>query len=138
MLPTVHGEFGIVADPEIKFSEKGNAWMRVRCVAKDRVRDSNGTWSDGKTLFIDVWVSGKQSEHLADSVGKGDNILVTGKLEQNEWTDKDGVKRTSFRILADNIGPSVRFRPAKTESVRMDPVARVSAEFDAQPVEPPF
>lgn len=114
MLPQIAGEFGVVAEPELKFSDKGNAWMRIRGVAKDRVRDSNGQWTDGTALFIDIVVGGKSAENLMESVTKGDSIMVVGRLEQNEYTDKEGVKKVSLRIRAEEIGVSVRWNPAKT------------------------
>ena len=142
MLASVVGEYGIVADPEIKFSDKGNAWMKLRVVSKDRVRDSNGNWSDGKPCFMDMFIAGKQAEHLFDSVGKGDTVIATGKLEQNEWTDTEGVKRTSYRIMVDNIGVSLRWGPAKTSrsSGETKNVAAAVAAFDAEvvPTEAPF
>jgi len=114
MLPMISGEFGVVADPELKFSDKGNAWLRVRGVAKDRVRDANGTWADGSALFIDIILMGKTAENLVESVTKGDTIVVTGRLESSEWTDKEGNKQTTLRIRAEEAGASVRWNPAKS------------------------
>lgn len=145
MLASIVGEYGIVTDPEIKFSDKGNAWMKLRVVSKDRVRDSNGAWSDGKACFMDMFVAGKQAEHLFDSVSKGDTVIATGKLEQTEWVDSEGAKRTSYRIMVENIGVSVRWGPAKTVNASRTTsgngnVARMTEEFEAQviPNTPPF
>jgi single-strand DNA-binding protein len=109
-LARVFGEFGIVADPEIRFSDGGKAWVKIRGVAKDRVRDSNGAWSDGDPTFIDIIVF---NEHIAESVVKGDTVIVEGKLQQNDW-ERDGVKHSSYRVVADSIGVSTRWQPAKT------------------------
>ena len=114
MLPVITGEFGVVADPELRFSEKGNAWLRIRGVAKDRVRDANGQWSDGPALFIDIVMIGKTAEHLAESVSKGDSIIVQGRLEPSEWTDKEGNKQTAIRLRAEEAGVSGRWNPART------------------------
>ena len=113
MLPIIHGEFGVVADPELRFSDKGSAWIKVRGIAKDRVRDSSGNWSDGDPLFIDILLSGQSAERLFESVVKGDTITVSGKLRQREY-EKDGEKRTAMEIRADSIGVSVRWNTAKT------------------------
>lgn len=114
MLPTIQGEFGVVADPEPSFSEKGNAWLRLRVVAKDRVRDQNGTWSDGDPMFINAVVFGKQAEHLTDSIGKGDTVILTGRLAPNTWTDKEGVEHKDVQIKVEEIGVSVRWGFART------------------------
>ena len=128
MLPPISGEFGIVADPEIKFSEKGSAWVKLRCVAKDRVRDANGTWSDGDPCFIDVIVN-QGAENLIESVVKGDSIVVVGVLKQREY-EVDGQKRTSYQIRADAIGVSVRWGTAKTQKA-LESVGNVAAAADA-------
>lgn len=114
MLPIITGEFGVVADPEPSFSEKGTAWMRLRVVAKDRVRDANGTWQDGDPLFMNAVVFGKQAEHLTDSIGKGDTVLLTGTLAPNNWTDKEGNERNDVQIKVTEIGVSVRWNRART------------------------
>lgn len=112
MLPTITGEFGIVAEPDLRFSEKGSAWIKIRGIAKDRVRDANGTWGDGDPLFIDI-VTGNSAEHLFESVVKGDTIIVSGKLKQRTY-EKDGVTHTVMEIRADSIGVSTRWNTART------------------------
>ena len=112
-LAVVTGEFGVVADPDFRISEKGNAWVKIRAVAKDRVRDSMGNWADGDPCFIDVIASGKTAENITESVIKGDSITVTGKLKQREY-ETDGVKRVNLYIDADIVGVSVRWGHAKT------------------------
>lgn len=111
-LPFISGEFGVVTDPEIKFSDGGRAWAKIRGAAKDRVRDATGKYTDGDPLYIDIIVS-YQAEHLIDSIAKGDSIIVSGRLKQRTW-EKDGEKRISMEIRADEVGVSVRWNPAKT------------------------
>jgi single-strand DNA-binding protein len=118
-LPKVHGEFGVVMDPAVRFAESGNCILSLRLIAKKRVRDSNGNWTDGATpLFIDCTVFGKTAEHLADSIGKGDSVVVDGVLEQQEWADKEtGEKRSKVCIIADEVGVSTKWGTAKTPRV---------------------
>jgi single-strand DNA-binding protein len=134
MLPTIHGEFGVVADPELRFSDKGSAWIKVRGIAKDRVRDNTGNWSDGDPLFIDILLSGQSAEHLFESIVKGDTITVTGKLKQREY-EKDGEKRTAMEIRADSIGVSVRWGTAKTAKSLESNVSKVAEELGATVLE---
>jgi len=53
-----------------------------------------------QTAFFPVRVFGKLAE-TCENVKKGAKLLVDGKLDISEYTDKEGQKRTSFRILAD-------------------------------------
>lgn len=116
-LPRINGEFGVVKDPEMRFAQSGNAILSLRLKANKRVRDSNGNWNDGPTpLFIDCTVFGKMAEHLVESIEKGDSVIVDGVLEQQEWDDKTtGEKRSKVSIVADEIGVSVRWNPAKPQ-----------------------
>jgi single stranded DNA-binding protein len=109
----IAGEFGIVFDPEIKFSDKGNAWLKLRGKSSERVKDSTGKWTDGKVTFVDILCFGKQAENLYESIVKGDSVVVVGKMEAHEWQDSDGDKRVDYRIMADSIGVSVRWKPTK-------------------------
>lgn len=135
-LPDVMGTFGVVADPGVRFSQGGNCILNLRLIAKKRVRDTNGNWTDGPTpLFIDCTVFGKQAEHLADSIAKGDTVILKGTLEQQEWDDKEtGEKRSKVCIIADEIGVSVQWGPAKSGRVLEDSAPSKGPDSD----EPPF
>jgi single-strand DNA-binding protein len=139
-LPGIQGEFGVVADPEIKFSDKGSAWLKIRGIAKDRVRDANGGWADGDPLFIDIIV-GNGAEHLYESVCKGDTIIVTGRLKQRNW-EKDGTKHSTMQISADTVGVSTRWGTARTQRAiesTSNPAQVVAQAFDMpQQTEAPF
>ena len=115
-LAIVSGEFGVVFDPEFRVSDKGNAWVKIRGVSKDRVRDSLGNWTDSDPCYIDIIAAGKSAEHLTDSVAKGDSITVVGKLKQREF-EVDGVKRTNLYVDAEVVGVSTRWGSAKTQRV---------------------
>jgi single-strand DNA-binding protein len=112
MLPIVTGEFGVVKEPEIKFSDKGTAWAKIRCSAKDRKRDANGNWTDGDPLYINIIV-GNGAENLVESVLPGDTITVTGRLKMREY-ESDGQKKQEYQIAADTVGVSLRWNVAKT------------------------
>lgn len=119
-LPIITGEFGLISDPEIKFANSGKSWAKVRGVAKDRVKDSNGQWSDGDPTYLDIVCFGKEAENLVESAAKGDTIIISGKFQQKEWTGEDGVKKNSYRVVADTIGVSLKWTPAKTPRVLGD------------------
>ena len=136
-LSTVAGEFGLVNDPEIKFSENGKAWAKFRGVTKERIRDSSGNWTDGKATFIDVLCFGKEAENLAESVLKGDSVVVVGKLQQREYADSEGNNKVIYQVMADLIGPSLKWTPAKTPKIldTANGIAVVKEAFDAVSVD---
>ena len=56
-----------------------------------------------------------QAEHLADSLGKGDRVMVTGRLRQRSWETAEGEKRSVTELEADEVGASLKWATAKVE-----------------------
>ncbi len=114
MLPTIMGEFRVVADPELRFAPSGMAVTKIRAVASKRKKDeASGEWKDEKTAWVNLAVFQKAAENVAESdLKKGDLITVIGKMSTDEWEDKDGNKRISVEIAVDSIGPALAFNPA--------------------------
>ena len=132
------GEFGVVAEPEVAFSEAGNCWMKIRGGARKSVRDATtGQWTDGDPCYIDIIIFGKQAENLVDSVRMGDAIIVSGRLEMQTWDDKNtGEKRQGYRVVAEEAGVSVRRHAAKTP--RALGTDEKPADAAPAPSDPPF
>lgn len=101
----------ITKKPEIKTTNQGKLVTRLR-VASTRKRYIEGRWIDGESAYIDVdcW------EHLAQNVvntfGKGDRIIAEGRLRTDEWKDEQGNKRSFTKVVADSVGPDLRFATA--------------------------
>lgn len=135
-LPAISGEFGVI-DLDLKFSDKGTAWLKIRAVAKDRVRDASGQWTDGDPVFIDI-ICNQGAEHLYESVVKGDSIIVSGRLKQRTW-EKDGQKQSAIQIAADSIGVSVRWGTARTQrSIEASGTQAAQEVLGAETIEVPF
>jgi single-strand DNA-binding protein len=133
-LPRVNGEAGVYADPEMRFAQSGKAVATVKCVFKKRVRDSNGTWTDGDPCFLDVTVFGTLAENVVETITKGSTVVIDGVLEQQHWEDKEtGEKRSKYVIIADSIGPSCKW--ASYDKRETAPKGGGSAP---QEEEPPF
>src|SRR6476469_10883559 len=52
------------------------------------------------------------AENVAESIGKGTRVVVTGRLEQRSWETEQGEKRSVVEIVADEIAPSLRWATA--------------------------
>ena len=99
----------VTADPEVRFSAAGKAWTSIRCVSKER-RNVNGQWVDSDPTWLSVVAYGKVAEMIAESgVAKGSRLLVTGKLHNREYQTRDGEKRQSLEIVADNVALDMAF-----------------------------
>jgi single-strand DNA-binding protein len=55
-----------------------------------------------------------QAEHAAESLTKGSRIVVLGKLQQRTWTAEDGSARSTVEVVAEELGPSLRWATATT------------------------
>lgn len=94
----------VTRDPELRFTPGGLAVCNFG-VAVNRKRGD-----EEQTSFFDVTAFGDLAEHVAE-LPKGCRVVVVGRLEQQTW-DKDGEKRSKVVIIADEIGPSLRWATA--------------------------
>ena len=57
-----------------------------------------------KTVFVDVEAWDRLADNCANMVGKGSSVLVEGRLQMDEWDDKEtGKKRTKIKVRADRV-----------------------------------
>lgn len=130
----------VVADPELKFSATGLAVLNLRVVTSGR-RKTDAGWEDVDTTFWSVSAFRQLAENCAESLAKGDLVLVTGKAKSREWTDKEGGKRLSWEVAADHIGVDLVRNIAKVTRVAREPVSDDSWEtppFAPDEDKPPF
>ena len=55
-----------------------------------------------------------QAEHAAESLAKGSRVVVMGRLQQRAWTAEDGAARSVVEVVAEELGPSLRWATATT------------------------
>ena len=86
-------------DPEIRMTQKGTAVASVTlAVDRDYSADQNK-----ETDWIDVVAFGKTAEFVEKYFSKGQMAVVSGRLQIRNWEDKEGNKRRSAEIVADNV-----------------------------------
>jgi single-strand DNA-binding protein len=59
--------------------------------------------------FFTVIVWRDQAEHAAQSLAKGSRVVVMGRLQQRAWTAEDGSARSVVEVVAEELGPSLRW-----------------------------
>ena len=115
--PVVTKVGNLCADPELRFSEKGSPYCRLRLAISTPV--TPGDWKGERTTtFYGVTAFGSLAENAAESLQKGDRIVVTGPGEIRTWTDDAGVEHKEKVILADALGPDLRWADAEVRRVR--------------------
>ena len=108
----------LTRDPELRFTAGGKGVASFG-VAVGRRFQQNGEWQE-KTSFFNVTAWDTLGENVAASLTKGTRVLVTGRLEQREYETKEGEKRNVVEIVADEIGPSLRWARAEVERIARD------------------
>jgi single-strand DNA-binding protein len=104
----------LVEDPELRFTGNGTAVANLRVAVTQRIQQ-DGTWRDGETSFFKINVWRGQAENLADSLSKGDRVMVSGRLRQRSWETPEGDKRSVTELEADEVGASLKWATAKVE-----------------------
>jgi len=91
---TITGNLG--ADPELRTVGQDNSVCELRVAVNDRVK-KRGEWQAQTTWFrCTVW--GKTAENCAKYLSKGRKVLVTGRVQMSEWTDKEGAQRSTLEL----------------------------------------
>jgi single-strand DNA-binding protein len=103
----------LTRDPELRFTTGGRGVASFG-LAVSRRYQQNGEWQE-QTSYFNIVAWGQMGENAAATLTKGMRVLVTGRLEQREYTTREGDKRTAIEINADEIGPSLRWATAQVE-----------------------
>jgi single-strand DNA-binding protein len=103
----------LTRDPELRYTTggRGVASFGLAC---NRRYQQNGEWQE-QVSFFNVVAWGSLGENVAASLTKGTRVIVTGRLEQRSWETQDGEKRSVVEIVADEIGPGLRWAQAQVE-----------------------
>jgi single-strand DNA-binding protein len=99
-------------DPKVDHTEGGitRAMFRVAVSAR----------KDQEPSFFTVIVWRDQAEHAVESLAKGSRVVVVGRLQQRAWTVEDGSARSSVEVVAEELGPSLRWATATTTRATRD------------------
>lgn len=96
-------------DPEIRYTTGGKAVASFSIGNTPRRQNrQTGEWEDGKTVWHRVEVWDTLAENVAASIKKGNHVMVIGNLVQEEYTDKQGQQKESWKVRADNVALSLR------------------------------
>jgi single-strand DNA-binding protein len=97
---TLVGNLG--RDAEIRNTNTGTPIANLRLATTDRRKAQDGTWQD-HTEWHAVVAFGKTAEVMEKWGKKGKMLYVEGRIQTREYTDKDGNKRWSTEIVANEI-----------------------------------
>lgn len=122
----------LVADPEVRTVGEDVHVVTIRlAVDRDRVNKETG---EREADFLDVVAWRGQADFLCKFFAKGDQVIVDGRLQSRNWTDKDGNKRTSIEIVAENLyfGSAKKSTSQDNASPSVQQSANIQQEDDGE------
>ena len=123
---TVIGNVAVV--PTLRTLASGTAVAGFRIANTPRRQDrGTGEWSDGETSWFGVTCWRSLAQHCAESLRKGDRVVVTGRLVTRSWRSETGEERTGLEIDAVAVGYDL----TRTAAVPVRSVAPVVAPESA-------
>lgn len=103
-------------EPEVRWTSGGMAVAEFGVAVNHRRKNADtGEWEDGDVSFFDVTCFRDLAENVEQSVAKGDPVIVIGSLRQDRWTDDQGNNRSKVKVMADLVGPSLRWATATVD-----------------------
>ena len=104
----------LTADPELKYSASGTAVTNFTVASTPRTFDrQSNEWKDGDTLFMRCSIWREAAENVAESLTKGTRVIVSGRLTQRSYENREGQRQTVMELQVDEVGPSLKYATAK-------------------------
>jgi single-strand DNA-binding protein len=108
----------VTKDPELRYTTGGRGVASFG-LAVNRRYQVNGEWQE-QVSFFNIVAWGDLGENAAASLNKGNRVIVTGRLEQRSYETREGEKRSVTEVIADELGPSLRWAQAQIERISRD------------------
>lgn len=94
---------GLTRDPELRRIPSGTAVTTLGLAIDDSFQTRSGEKTE-RTLYVDVDVWDRAAENCVQYLAKGRAVLVEGRLQMDQWTDKEtGKKRSQIKVRAERI-----------------------------------
>ena len=91
----------LARDPELRHTQSGTPVATFRMAVDRDFKDKNT--GERATDWIDVVAWRGTGEFVSRYLAKGRLAVVEGRLQMREWTDKEGNRRTTAEVVADNV-----------------------------------
>lgn len=109
----------LTADPELRFTQSGAAVVGFTVVSTTRRKTDTG-WEDGDSTFLRCSAWRQLAENVAESLQKGDRVMIQGVLKQRSYETPEGEKRTVMEVTVDEVGPSLKWKAASVDRVKRE------------------
>ena len=108
----------LTRDPELRYTPAGLAVASFGIAINSAWTAKSGEKKE-EVCYVDISIFGRRAEVVGEYFSKGNPIFIEGRLQFNQWETKDGQKRSTLRVVADNfqfIGVSAKRPGGETGS----------------------
>ncbi len=110
----------VTRNPQLSRTHTGTPVVNLT-LAENHRRQVNGEWVDDAVTYWKIVCFGPQAENIIGSLHRGVRAIAAGCPRTRRWTTAEGQDRSVPEIVADEIGPSLRW--AVTEVTRVTAVS---------------
>jgi single-strand DNA-binding protein len=127
----------VTRDPELRFNASGLSMATFGLAVNRRWPDrQSGEWHEA-TSFFDIVCWRELADNVTASLPKGARVVVTGRMEQRSWETENGEKRSKIEVIADEVGPSLRWATAAITKNERKPAGGAATGDGAPPPSEP-
>ncbi|HEC78200.1 MAG TPA: single-stranded DNA-binding protein [candidate division WOR-3 bacterium] len=130
----------LVADPELRYTQKGAPVCDFRIASSRRYKNRDtGEWQE-ETLFINIVAWRRQAETANDFLKKGSAVLIEGRLRSRQWETNKGEKRSAIEVVARRI-QFLDLPPKEADAVESDtevPIDSATETKEDDEIDTPF
>ena len=110
----------LTRDPELRFTQSGQARANLGIAVNRRWMNRQTNEWEEEVSFFNIVCWRDLAENVSESLSKGSRVIVTGRLAQRTWEPPEGEQRSIVEIVADEIGPSLRWATAQVTRTPRD------------------
>lgn len=94
----------LTRDPQVRYTTGGTAVTDIGLAINSSWFDKQSNQRKEETTFVDVTLWGRQAEVAGEYLSKGRPVLIEGRLQLDQWDDKDtGQKRSRLKVVCENM-----------------------------------
>jgi single-strand DNA-binding protein len=102
----------LTRDPELRFTPAGAPVTTFGVAVNRRWQNRDNQQWEESTSFFNVTCWRDLAQNVSESLEKGSRVMVSGRLDQRSWETQTGERRSVVEIVADEVGPSLRWATA--------------------------
>ncbi|UJS16332.1 MAG: single-stranded DNA-binding protein [Candidatus Jettenia sp.] len=92
----------LTRDPELRYTPAGLAVASFGIAINSAWTAKSGEKKE-EVCYVDINIFGRRAEVVGEYFSKGNPIFIEGRLQFNQWETKEGQKRNTLRVVADNF-----------------------------------